>query len=196
MGGRKWVIAGIVVAVLSAAPPAGAETTYYACTNNSDGTIRMVAAGTECRKNETLISWNQVGPIGPMGPAGPQGPEGPPGPSSDLRIFYPEANIISTLDSAGDVGYFTSVAISADGLPLISYYDVTNSDLKVAHCNDVACSAASTSTLDSAGYVGLYTSVTIGADGLPLISYYDYTNGDLKVAHCADTSCVNYRWRR
>jgi hypothetical protein len=62
------------------------------------------------------------------------------------------------------------VTIGADGLGLISYYDNTNDDLKVAHCSDVACSSATTATLDSIGNVGWYTSVTIGADGLGLIS--------------------------
>ena len=40
---------------------------------------------------------------------------------------------ITTLDSAGDVGWFTSLAIGVDGLGLISYHDNTNSDLKVVH---------------------------------------------------------------
>jgi hypothetical protein len=43
----------------------------------------------------------------------------------------------------------TSVTIGADGLGLISYYDVTNGDLKVAHCSDAACSSAIITTLDS-----------------------------------------------
>jgi preprotein translocase subunit Sec61beta len=95
----------------------------------------------------------------------------------------------TTLDSAGNVGWFTSITIGADGLGLISYHDITNDDLKVAHCNDAACSSASLSTLDSAGLVGYYTSITIGADGLGLISYWDMTNNDLKVAHCNDAAC-------
>ena len=38
-----------------------------------------------------------------------------------------------TLDSTGVVGWYTSVAIGTDGLGFISYLDLTNSDLKVAH---------------------------------------------------------------
>jgi hypothetical protein len=99
---------------------------------------------------------------------------------------------LTALDSAGDVGYYTSATVGADGLGLISYYDYSNGDLKVAHCSDVACSAATISTLDSAGDVGRDTSVTVGADGLGLISCYDGTNGDLKVAHCSNRFCVPY----
>ena len=61
---------------------------------------------------------------------------------------------LATLDSTGDVGQYTSITIGADGLGLISYYDATNGDLKVAHCSNAACSTATTATLDSTGDVG------------------------------------------
>lgn len=96
---------------------------------------------------------------------------------------------ITTLDSDGLVGNCTSITIGVDGLGLVSYYDITNGDLKVAHCTDIACSSAITATLDSTGDVGSTTSITIGADGLGLISYYDYSNHALKVAHCNDIAC-------
>ncbi len=96
---------------------------------------------------------------------------------------------VATLDSARDVGWDTSIAIGADGLGLISYYDATNDDLKVAHCSNAACSSAATATIDSADYFGYNTAIAIGADGLGLISYYDWTNGDLKVARCHNTAC-------
>jgi hypothetical protein len=37
------------------------------------------------------------------------------------------------------VGYYTSITIGSDGLGLISYYDKSNGDLKVAHCGNPAC---------------------------------------------------------
>jgi hypothetical protein len=103
----------------------------------------------------------------------------------------------STLEWALDGSYdYTAITIGADGLGLISYYDATNQDLKVAHCSDVTCASAACSTLDSTGDVGLYASVTIGTDGLPLISYYDATNRDLKVVHCSNTLCSPWVRRR
>jgi hypothetical protein len=96
---------------------------------------------------------------------------------------------LSTLDSAGNVGLFTSITVGSDGVGLISYYDITNGDLKVAHCSNVNCSTATLSTLDSGEFVGGFTSITIGSDGLGLISCFDGTNGDLKVAHCSNGSC-------
>ncbi len=106
------------------------------------------------------------------------------------RPAVPAANTITTLDSAGSVGSYNSVTIGADGLPLISYYDGTNGDLKVLHCGNVSCTSGNTiTTVDSAGDVGWHTSVTIGADGLPLINYLDYTNTNLKVLHCGNVTC-------
>jgi len=98
---------------------------------------------------------------------------------------------LTTLDGSGNVGQYSSVTTGTDGLALISYYDATNGDLKVAHCSNVACTAASLTTVDSAGIVGQYSSVAIGTDGLALISYYDASNGDLKVAHCSDLACTS-----
>ena len=74
---------------------------------------------------------------------------------------------------------------------LISYFDETNDDLKVAQCSNTACTTATITSLDTTtARSGLYTSVTIGFDGLGLISYYDADNYDLKVAHCSNTACT------
>jgi cell shape-determining protein MreC len=110
--------------------------------------------------------------------------------ADDTTLDHP-GFALSTLDGSGNVGQYSSVTIGADDLALISYYDATNGDLKVAHCANVACTSATLTTVDSAGDVGQYSSVTIGTDGLALISYYDATNGDLKVAHCADSACTS-----
>src|SRR6185295_13336376 len=99
---------------------------------------------------------------------------------------------LTTLDGSGNVGQYSSVTIGTDGLALITYYDATNGDLKVAHCSNFVCDTVTLTTVDSAGIVGQYSSVTIGTDGLGLISYYDASNGDLKVAHCSDLFCVPY----
>ena len=41
---------------------------------------------------------------------------------------------VTTVDSTGDVGQYTSITMGSDSLLVISYYDVTNGDLKVAKC--------------------------------------------------------------
>ncbi len=47
----------------------------FACVNPS-GLARFVKAGTLCPPNETLVSWNVVGPEGPAGSPGPAGTSG------------------------------------------------------------------------------------------------------------------------
>lgn len=78
------VVAGIALAaaaggVAVAAPGDGG--TIYACTNNLRGNLRVVDQGVACAADETLLSWNQQGPVGPAGSAGPPGERGPQGPS-------------------------------------------------------------------------------------------------------------------
>ena len=45
----------------------------------------------------------------------------------------------TVVDSPNDVGSFSSLAIGADGLPLVTYRDVTNNGVRVAHCPNVFC---------------------------------------------------------
>jgi hypothetical protein len=69
-----------------------------------------------------------------------------------------------------DVGRYTDVAVGG-GRVYVSYYDVTNGDLKVA----VRSSSGTWAThrVDGlAGDLGLYTSIALDSDGLPGISYF------------------------
>jgi hypothetical protein len=99
---------------------------------------------------------------------------------------------ISRLDTGGIVGLYTSIAIGQDDLPVISYFDRDNCNLKVAKCNDPACTGGDevVSTVDKKDCVGLYSSIAISTDGTPLISYYDSNQGRLKVAKCKDSGCT------
>ena len=48
-------------------------------------------------------------------------------------------NTSTTADNSENDGLDTAVTIGADGLPLISYLDVTHSQLKVLHCANAFC---------------------------------------------------------
>jgi hypothetical protein len=39
-----------------------------------------------CGKNQTSVTWNQIGPAGPQGPQGPQGATGPAGPGLTFTV--------------------------------------------------------------------------------------------------------------
>ena len=47
-----------------------------ACKNDRSGTLRIVDEVSECRTNESSLSWNTEGPQGVPGPPGSQGPTG------------------------------------------------------------------------------------------------------------------------
>jgi hypothetical protein len=143
------------------------------------GLSKIDTSQVQARVTSTCPAGSTIQSIGPDG-------------SVVCTAAAPQAGFtLSTLDSAGNVGNFSSLAIGTDGLGLISYRDSANSSLKVAHCSNTACTAATLSTLDSPGDTGYTTSVAIGADGLGLISYYDGTNKDLKVAHCSNVACTS-----
>jgi len=89
---------------------------------------------------------------------------------------------LTTVDTTGDTGSFTSIAIGVNGFPVISYRDNTNSDLRVAACSTATCSTSTLTTVDATGDTGWYTSIAIGVNGFPVISYRDNTNDDLRVA--------------
>lgn len=88
--------------------------------------------------------------------------------------------------------YFNpSVSIGVDGLPVISYFEISNFNLNVSHCNDPSCRTATHSVIDDSEQVGNHSSIAIGADGFPVISYHDEIAGFLKVAHCEDHACTS-----
>ena len=95
-----------------------------------------------------------------------------------------------TLETTDDVGYYTSVAVGADGNPIISHYDATNDDLELYVCANPTCTTGTNQTLETTGNVGWYTSVAIGADGNPVISHWDGSNGDLELYVCANPACT------
>jgi hypothetical protein len=90
-----------------------------------------------------------------------------------------------------DVGQYTSLAFDASGDGRLSYYDVTNGDLKYAFYDLPAGTwTVDPTPIDSSGNVGLFTSLAINSNGQVGISYYDYTNSDLKFAMLAGS----YPW--
>ena len=94
--------------------------------------------------------------------------------------------VVVTVDSTGNVGQYTSMALDA-GKPVIAYYDVTRGALKMATCT-AACATASPTwvitTVDAtSGDTGRFPSVLL-AGGNPVIAYRDRNNGTLRFAAC------------
>ncbi|MCB9133964.1 MAG: hypothetical protein H6636_00960 [Anaerolineales bacterium] len=87
-----------------------------------------------------------------------------------------------TVDTNGDVGYYTSLAVDDSHDIHISYYRQDTGELRHAENIDGDWDLE---TIISAGNLGLYTSIATGTNGQNYISYYDGRNGDLKFAQMA-----------
>ena len=95
---------------------------------------------------------------------------------------------VTRVDTVGAVGSEPSIVIGTDGLPIISYFDGTNSRPRVAKCANASCSGNSITQIDS-DVSGQYIAMAVGSDGLPVIAYWEQSLNDLKVFKCANAVC-------
>ena len=100
-------------------------------------------------------------------------------------------NTTTQITNADYVGYGgTSIAIGADGLPVVSYKNIDDFELMITKCGNAFCSSGNTTTqIADADNVGAFSSIAIGTDGLPIISYSNATDGDLMITKCGNSSC-------
>jgi hypothetical protein len=91
---------------------------------------------------------------------------------------------LETVDSVGNVGSHTSLALDSAGFPHISYYDATNQDLKYARYDGANWQIE---TVDSDGNVGRATSLALDPHDQPHISYRG-TSGHVNYATYNGTS--------
>ena len=94
--------------------------------------------------------------------------------------------IISTIDSTGDVGKYTSIAVDANEKVHISYYDSTNNTLKYATNSSGSWVATTVASAPSTAYG---TSIAIDTNGKVHISY-EGTGGNLMYATNSSGSWV------
>ena len=79
----------VIAALVAIGTVARADSPIIACSNGTNGNLRIVTDRSQCREHEAALEWSQVGPQGPVGATGPQGvvgatgqqgPQGPAGP--------------------------------------------------------------------------------------------------------------------
>ena len=89
--------------------------------------------------------------------------------------------MIQTVDSAGDVGSYASLAVGPSGRPAIAYYDATRRNLNFASYDGSAWTVEIARAAPSSNYnYGKYASLAYGPGGEPAISFFaDATPRDL-----------------
>ena len=88
------------------------------------------------------------------------------------------ATFITTVDTGanvlGDAGEASALALKSNGLAVISYWDKfagNQGDLKIAFCNDPACSNPTIQTVDTPMEGTRATSIAVTSGDVPVISY-------------------------
>jgi hypothetical protein len=117
--------------------------------------------------------------------------------TGDLEVIHcgnsncSENNVITSIDQSQDTGFYPSIVIGADGLPIIAYSD-NGKNLKLAKCGEIDCSSGNIVTdIDSVSNLWA-GSLTIGPSGCPVIAYSaDFANARklLFIRECENANC-------
>lgn len=91
--------------------------------------------------------------------------------------------VIEAPDPATDVGTYSSLTLTAAGVPVIAYFDSAGGLIKRA----TKPSAWVVDTADNSGTAGGYCSIALDPAGNPVVSYFDRANGDLRLARRSGT---------
>jgi hypothetical protein len=123
-----------------------ATSTLQACANGTNGNLRLVSSPSDCRTNETAVSWNVVGPQGEQGPPGAAGKDGVDGKDGAngvsptvTPLLVGDANCptggASITDAAGHTAYVCNGAkgdTGASGTPFSGAFQSPSGDFKLS----------------------------------------------------------------
>ena len=113
----------------------------------------------------------------------------------DSKCGRAQINVIDRGEGQGGyVGEYNSLAITKDGRPIISYFDSSKNDLKLASCTDNECTSFTNRAVVSEGMVGEYTDLILNeTTDHPIIAYQDRTNQKVKLLLCEDELCEKFK---
>ena len=92
---------------------AASNGTLKACANKTTGMMRYISKGS-CKKTETSLSWNQIGPQGPSGSSGAAGAKGDTG-AAGAKGDTGAAGAAGAAGAKGDTG--AAVAVTTTTVP-------------------------------------------------------------------------------
>jgi hypothetical protein len=105
------------------------------------------------------------------------------GVTADLKVATNKTGtwVSETVDSAGNVGWYTSLEITSTGKRYVSYLELIDADSNLKLATDASGSWA-TERVDTPGDVGWTSSLALGSADTVYIAYYDNTKRDLRLA--------------
>jgi hypothetical protein len=109
--------------------------------------------------------------------------------STPLPVVQPVSNGLA-------VGWYPSLALTTTNLPVMSYYDKTKEDLRLAICDSLACTNPTIRILQSTFIVGEYTSLALTSTNNPVISFFNAFTNDLWLAICSNPTCTTHVLRQ
>ncbi len=179
----------LTIAAASISEGAGPGATTATITRNTDPTNAMAVVLSSSDASEAAV------PVSVTIPAGQTSVQFAIDAVDDAIVDGIQAVSISgtavlwskeTVDSAGDVGAWASLATDSANQPRIAYEDRATRDLKYAA---YSAGAWSSQTVDgSTDIVGQYASLVIDSQDRPHIAYQDFSNTTLRYAYYNDTS--------
>ena len=112
-----------------------------------------------------------------------------------LGCDYPATSIIAATNEAG---FYSAVAVTSSGIPVVAFHESSASgsvnNIKLAVCNNAACTSPVISQLDGWAMTGAYVDIAMNASDIPVISYHDIgaggIGGAVKVVVCNNSACT------
>ena len=108
-----------------------------------------------------------------------------PGSIRYARFDGKKWNTIQVAKDSGEIGYTCSIVISKDGVPHLTWYQLSGPTPNYLHMRYAVLkdNAWLARTLDFDGETGKWNSMVLDSEGNPLVSYSAWVNGELRVAH-------------
>ncbi|MDP3769064.1 MAG: hypothetical protein Q8S13_13695, partial [Dehalococcoidia bacterium] len=95
-------------------------------------------------------------------------------------------NSVTSPDTEGEVGFFTSLRLDSTGIPVVAY---SGPNLKILRCGNFACTVGNSIVTPDAGIgAALYPSLELDGSDRPAVSYQKVKH--LRVLRCGSTTCA------
>lgn len=108
-----------------------------------------------------------------------------PGIIKYTRFDGKQWHTIQVAKDSGEIGYTCSIAISKEGVPHLTWYQLSGPTLNYLHMRYAVLSGNAwlARTVDFDGETGKWNWMVLDPQGNPILSYSAWVNGELRIAH-------------